>query len=51
MNALPYFLFVALVAMFIYDYIPNKALLAVACLIAFTVIFAYWFYAQEWFWL
>ncbi len=42
MNALPCFLFAALVAIFIYDYVPNKALLAVACLIAFTAIFAYW---------
>jgi len=42
MSPLPYLLLVALVTMFIYDYVPNKALLAAAYIIAFAAIAAYW---------
>ncbi|HRR55165.1 MAG TPA: hypothetical protein P5290_07450, partial [Candidatus Methanomethylicus sp.] len=42
MILLPYLLFVALVTMFVYDYVPNKALLAAAYIIAFVAIASYW---------
>jgi len=47
MSVLPYFLFIALVAMFIYDYIADKTLLAIACLAAFAVLSAYWLIGRK----
>lgn len=47
MSPLPYLFLIALVALFLNDYVADKLMLAVACLVAIAALSAYWLISRK----